>query len=131
MKPGEKDVYICLMHRSERYCSRELTITDAEIEEEVGAASRTSCDARKRLQEYGLIRCKKTAGNKYRYVICDPLTCAPYPGDPTDPITCKKSPTKSTASSNDASSALAATSRQEEQKSLLNSHGLPGVFDQD
>jgi hypothetical protein len=82
MKPGEHDLYVFLMERSERYCSREIHATDAEIKKSVGLASRTACNARKKLQEYGLIQYRASTGNRYTYVICDPKTGQPYPGDP-------------------------------------------------
>ncbi|HEY6351480.1 MAG TPA: hypothetical protein VI636_18915 [Candidatus Angelobacter sp.] len=90
MKEGEIRLYLCLMHRSERYSSREVTITDDDVRKEVGAASRTLCNARKKLQELGLIQYRKVAGNKYVYVICNPATGKPYPEDPKKPIRYKK-----------------------------------------
>ena len=86
MKPGERDLYLYLMEESERYCTRELILTDAQVRAAVGTASRTLCNARKKLQERGLIRYTAGVGNKYRYVICDPKTGLPYPGDPHEPI---------------------------------------------
>src|SRR5689334_13146391 len=80
MKPGEKDLYVYLMKESERRCTREMTVTDAEVELRVGVASRTLCNARKKVQERGLIRCASGYGNKYTYRICDPKTGLPYPG---------------------------------------------------
>ena len=31
MKPGEKDLYVFLMHLSERCCTRQITVTDATV----------------------------------------------------------------------------------------------------
>ena len=90
MKPGEKDLHIFLMAESERCCTREITATDERVTITVGAASRTLCNARKKLQEYGLIRYKAGPGNKYQYVICDPQMREPYPGDPREPIVVPK-----------------------------------------
>jgi len=86
LKPGEKDLYVYLMHESERHCTRQLMRTDEEIERAVGLAARTACNARKRLQEFGLIRASRSHGNKYVYVICNPENGQPYPGDPKIPI---------------------------------------------
>src|SRR6266568_2936722 len=86
MKPGEKDLYLYLMEESERYCTRQITATDAQVKLGVGAASRTLCNARKKLQEYGLVQYKSGQGNRYVYVICNPKTGQPYPGDPRLPI---------------------------------------------
>src|SRR5271166_82338 len=91
MGEGEIRLYLALMERSEYRRNRELTLTDEEIRKRVGLAPRTSCNARKKLQERGLIRCKRTTGNKYRYTICDPKTLAPYPGDSKARIDWKRS----------------------------------------
>ncbi len=91
MKPGEKDLLIYLMAESERCCTRELNRTDAQIHAAVGTAPRTLCDARKKLAEYRLVQCKRAAGNKFLYVICDPTTGAPYPGDAKVPARMAKS----------------------------------------
>lgn len=90
MRPGEKDLYIFLMEQSERRCTREIAATDAEISSGIGAASRTLCNARKRLRELGLIRFDSGHGNRYTYQICDPRTGQPYPGGPREPIVVPK-----------------------------------------
>lgn len=90
MKPGEKDLYVYLMEQSEWAETRVLKRTDAHIRSRVGAAPRTLCNARKRLQEYGLVRYRRGDGNKYHYTICNPVSGEPYPGDPTVPIACPK-----------------------------------------
>lgn len=86
MKPGEKDLCVYLMEQSERRCTREIAATDAQVTVAVGAASRTLCNARKTLQERRLIQYRSGQGNKYTYVICDPKTGQPYPGDPRVPL---------------------------------------------
>jgi len=80
MKPGERSLYVYLMEQSEHYCTRKLKRTDAQVRAAVGTAERTICNARKRLQEYGLIQCTMAEGNKCVYTICDPKTRLPYPG---------------------------------------------------
>jgi hypothetical protein len=55
MKPGEQSLYVCLMHESERYSTRELTRSDAKLEELTGLSSRTFCNSRKKLQELKLV----------------------------------------------------------------------------
>jgi hypothetical protein len=85
MKPGEKDLYAFLCFLSEHKCSRELrAVKDSEVCTWSGSKPRTLTDARKRLQEYGLIRCVKSEGNKYTYTICNPATGEPYPGTPKE-----------------------------------------------
>lgn len=86
MKAGEKDLYIFLCHQSEKFQTREFSATDAQVRDGVGAASRTLCDARKRLQEKGLVRYRAGHGNKYQYTMCNPRTLEPYPGDPRDRV---------------------------------------------
>jgi|GEM_PF-6232113 len=140
MKPGEKDLYIYLMAESERCCTREMKRADAQITAGIGAAARTLCNARKKLQEFGLVLCQKGEGNKYVYSICNPVTGEPYPGDPRAPLICSKRPTKTNGSISDGFSSPAkdlnntpptpddandrACNGRSEQ------HGLPGVFDQ-
>jgi hypothetical protein len=137
MKPGEKDLYLYLMEESERRCTREITATDAQVRAAVGAASRTLCNARKRLQEYGLIHHKSGQGNKYTYVICNPRTGQPYPGEPRAPIVVPKR--KGTAQNEQPSpvasiqrdqvqSKFAAPKPSRAQRTALESHGLLGVF---
>src|SRR5436309_1426532 len=90
MREGEIRLYVCLMYESERCTTRKLTLTDAQIREIVGAAGRTVCNARKRLQEFGLIKYESIPGKGYVYIICDPVTHEPYPGDPKKPIVYQK-----------------------------------------
>ncbi len=79
MKPSELRLYGYLMERSEFYCSREFQMKDCDLQ---GVSPRAACNARKKLQEYGLIQYKAGLGNRYTYTICDPKTKQPYPGDP-------------------------------------------------
>ena len=90
MKHGEKNLYIFLMEESERCCTRRLVVTDAQVSQSVNVASRTLCDARKKLQERGLISFKAVVGNRYEYTICDPKTGKAYAGDPRMPIVVPK-----------------------------------------
>jgi hypothetical protein len=138
MKPGEKDLYLYLMEESERRCTREITATDAQVTVAVGAASRTLCNARKKLQERRLIHHKSGQGNKYTYVICDPKTGQPYPGDPRVPIVVPK---RNRAAQNEQPLPVVSNPREQAQRSnfevhkpsrpqriALEPHGLPGVF---
>jgi|SRR5438270_8865965 len=72
MKPSQQSLYICLMHESERCSTRLLRRPDASLCELSGLSSRAFCDARKKLQEIGLIQCRRGAGNIYLYTICNP-----------------------------------------------------------
>lgn len=82
MKPGEHGLYIYLMEQSERLCSRLIRATDSEINEAVGVAPRTLCNARKKLKERGIVLYEAKRGNRYAYTICNLQTGLPYPGDP-------------------------------------------------
>ena len=85
MLPAEKAVYIALLHESERFHSRELQRTDAELTALCGQSSRALSRARKKLHEHGLIvYMLKSTG--YLYVICNPETGQPYPGSPRQAI---------------------------------------------
>lgn len=136
MKPGEKDLCVYLMEQSERRCTREIAATDAQVTVAVGAASRTLCNARKTLQERRLIQYRSGQGNKYTYVICDPKTGQPYPGDPRVPLvvpkrnrsTQKEPPPQIAAPQRAAETNFAVVKNSETQRTRLEEHGLPGVF---
>jgi hypothetical protein len=138
MKPGEKNLYLFLMEESERRCTRELTATDAQITVAVGTASRTLCNARKKLQEHGLIRYKAGHGNRYRYVICDPKTGEPYPGDPRQPLVVPKRKAQATSRPKPdvadtsphslVASRLESTSPSDQQKLPIRTDGVSGIF---
>jgi hypothetical protein len=137
LKPGEVNLYVYLLEESERRCTRQLTVTDQDVET-VGTASRTLCNARKKLQEYGLIQCELGEGNKYTYTICNPKTGQPYPGRPNEPMvvpkrsrsqdkdTAKITPSPATVASQPLSAKPQARTQPKELP--LESHGLPGVF---
>lgn len=138
LKPGEQSLYIYLLEESERLCTRQLTATDGQVRMTVGTASRTLCNARKKLQEYGLIQYERGQGNKYEYTICNPKTGRPYPGDPRDPIVVpKRSRSQGTDSAKINSSRVTVTPQspsakpqaQTQPKELpLEGHGLSGIF---
>lgn len=132
MKPGERDLYLFLMKESERCCTRELVTTDAEVRAEVGTASRTLCNARKKLQELGLVRYTAGLGNRYRYVICNPKTGEPYHGHPRSPIIMpRRGPVSSVRGSSERSSSqdtVESAKRLEQQELPVRSYGAPDVF---
>jgi hypothetical protein len=138
MKPGEKDLYLFLMEESERRCTRDLTATDVQITVAVGTASRTLCNARKKLQEYGLIRYNAGHGNRYRYVICDPKTGEPYPGDPRQPLVVPKRKAQATSRPQPdvadtsphslVASRLESASPSDQQKLPIRTDGVSGIF---
>jgi hypothetical protein len=137
LKPGEVNLYIYLLEESERRCTRQLTVTDEEVRT-VGTAPRTLCNARKKLQEYGLIHYKRGEGNKYTYTICNPKTREPYPGNPREPMVVPK---RSRSQDKDSAKVTASLptpapkplsskpeARTQRKEPPLETHGLPGVF---
>jgi hypothetical protein len=85
MKPSEQSMYEALSFLSEQKCSRELwNVKAAEVCRLSGIKFRTIGNARKRLEEYGLILCTKGRGNTFSYVLTNPATGQAYPGKPTD-----------------------------------------------
>lgn len=129
MRPGEKDLYVFLMHKSERHCTRELRCTDMEIDEAIGVKPRTLCNARKKLEEHGLIRCLRRLGNRYEYVLCDPATRQPYPGNPKQAVLYAKKG-KETASQDlmEPQRFSVPVELKPSCSESLEQHGLPGVF---
>lgn len=93
MKPTEQSVYICLLHESERYRSRELARTDYQLREIVGVSSRALCNARKKLVERRLVQCVRRTGNVYVYTLCNLETGLPWPGNPKTPVLYQKKTT--------------------------------------
>jgi hypothetical protein len=90
MKPSEQSLYVCLLHESERYSTREIQRTDAAFCKLSGLSSRAFCTARKRLQERRLLLCRRGKGNVYIYTICNPESGTPWPGDPKKRIAYRK-----------------------------------------
>jgi hypothetical protein len=129
MKPGEQNLYIYLMAESERRCTRELETTDAKILELVGVAPRTLCNARKKLSERGLIQCRPQGGNRYKYLICNPETGLPYPGDPKIPIKYMKKAVTSVNSGSGPTQGIAPSTTMDLSKpEPLSAHGCPLEF---
>ncbi|MGH9523019.1 MAG: hypothetical protein ACRD3E_10855 [Terriglobales bacterium] len=124
LKPGAKDLFIYLMAESERCCTRELRRSDAQISATVGAAARTLCDARKKLGEFGLIAYRRGEGNKFTYVICNPATRLPYPGNPRTPMVCRRRPPRVVTIGGEGDQ------HQRITGDPITMHGLPGVFDE-
>jgi hypothetical protein len=90
MSPTEQSLYVSLLFESERCRTRLLARTDSQLGEMTGLSSRSLCNARKKLQERGLVLYLSGAGNIYSYTICNPKTGQPWPGNPRDPILYKK-----------------------------------------
>jgi hypothetical protein len=87
LKPSQQSLYVGLLHEAERYRSRELLRTDAQLFELCGVSNRSLRNARIKLQEHGLIGFRPLR-NGHLYTICDPRTGKPFPGGAKD----KKAP---------------------------------------
>jgi len=132
MLPGQQSLYIYLMEESERCCTREIKRADQEITATVGVAARTLCNARKKLQEYGLVVCRRGEGNKYTYTICNPVTKLPYPGPPREPLVCAKrirgNANDSITDKSPLNGTHSAKSTDAPGHEARERHGVPGIF---
>jgi hypothetical protein len=128
MKPGEQSFYTCLLHDSERYRTRELQRTDAQICGLAGLSSRACRDARIKLQERGLVRYKRGSGNVYVYTLCNPETGEPWPGDPKRQIQYIKKSDRSSPPVT-PSAATSTSLRERRQPAPGDLHGVPLSFD--
>jgi hypothetical protein len=139
MRPSEWGLYVALMHDSERYRTKEMERTDAQMSKWTGLGKRTLCEARKRLQERGLVWCKRGRGNVYRYLLCDPETGRPWPGDPKHVVYYRKKgdehqvpPEQKGGSATQLQSCpkpySSAVSDPPSDSRTLEIYGLPGVF---
>jgi hypothetical protein len=126
MKPTELSLYIVLLHESERYCTRELKRTDAQLGQLSGLSSRSFCNARKKLQERGLLLYKRSSGNIYIYTLCNLETGQPWPGDPTRPIVYIKKSKRNGVSETLPRPALRQIQTDAEPKDEV--HGVPLPF---
>ena len=90
LKPSEQNLYVCLMHESERFSTRTIRRNDAALCRISGLSSRAFCNARKKLQEFRLIECHRGVGNIYVYTISNPETGIPWPGSPKERITYRR-----------------------------------------
>jgi predicted DNA-binding transcriptional regulator len=127
MKPTEVTLYICLLHESERYRTRELQRTDAQLHDLARLSSRACRDARIKLQERGLVRYRRGRGNVYIYTLCNPETGKPWPGDPRRQIRyVKKSDRAPQPVTRSAPTGTTPTER--EQQTFGDVHGVPLSF---
>lgn len=78
-------LYLALCHDFERYSTRELVRTVAQLRNLVGGAANSHIKARKELQQAGLIESEETS-NGFRFRLCNPETGKPWPQDPRERI---------------------------------------------
>jgi hypothetical protein len=70
---------------SHRCSSLQFDVADKDVVERTKLSPRTLADARKDLSERGLILYVRQQRG-YRYIICDPNTSQPFPGDPKEQL---------------------------------------------
>ncbi len=73
LTPSAKDLYVALLHQSQRCSSLSVRLTDKKIRERVGASSRALRNARTKLFETGMVSFTRAEGAKYVYTIHDPI----------------------------------------------------------
>jgi hypothetical protein len=129
MRPGEKDLYVFLMHQSERNRTRQMVVLDADISLNVGVAQRTLCNARKKLQERGMISYSRGSGGKFTYEICNPATRRPYPGHHRQRVVVPKvTPTPKASVPHSRPSPPTPKIPLPPTEDELSKHGLAGIF---
>lgn len=79
-------VYMALCHESERYQTRELTRTVAELSALVGGSPNSHAKARSELIQAGLIQAEPYGLEGFVFVLCDPETGKPFSGHPTERV---------------------------------------------
>jgi hypothetical protein len=75
-------LYVVLLHQSERYRTRMLRCTTAELEEFTGCSRNALITARADLARAGLVQSEPHRGQGFVFHLCDPNTGKPWPGDP-------------------------------------------------
>lgn len=80
-------LYIALWHESERYSTREVVRTNTELIDLVGGAPNSFAKARAELIEAKLVVAEPMGTEGFVFLLCDPATGAPWPGDPRERIT--------------------------------------------
>jgi len=88
-------LYIVLLHQSERYRTRMLRCTTAELEELTGCSRNALTNARADLAHARLVQVQRRGEQGFILHLCDPATGEPWPGDPKQRI---RAPKKDNAS---------------------------------
>jgi hypothetical protein len=79
-------LYLALCHESERYSTREITRTVAELQALVGRCPNTLAKARVELVHAGLVQAAPFGPEGYTFLLCDPETGRPWPLAPREPF---------------------------------------------
>jgi hypothetical protein len=79
-------LYMALWHESERFCSREVTRTVAQLQDLVGGSPNSHAKARVELVEAGLVLAEPFGREGFVFHLCDPATGVPWPKDPREKV---------------------------------------------
>jgi len=77
-------VYVALCHESERYSTREVTRTVAQLQAPVGGSPNSHAKARTELIRAGLIQAEPFGTEGFVFALCDPETGKPWPLHPRE-----------------------------------------------
>lgn len=79
LSAGALKLYQLLLFTAQHKTRVELELSNLEIREQAGLSPNTIRRARTKLKEFGLVDLKQTLGDRYTYVILNPLTGSPLP----------------------------------------------------
>jgi hypothetical protein len=77
-------LYVALCHEFERYSTREVTRTVAQLQELVGGTRNSHAKARSELIEASLMQAEPYGAKGFVFHLCDPETGAPWPLPPQE-----------------------------------------------
>ena len=69
LRPSAGYFYLALCEHANRNSSNTFKASDKALASDTGLGTRTICDARKKLIEYGLISCKREKGQSHGYTL--------------------------------------------------------------
>lgn len=79
-------LYLGLWHDSERFSTRELTRTVAQLQALVGGSPNSHAKARRELSQAGLVVAEAYGPEGFVFHLCNPETGKPWPFDPREPV---------------------------------------------
>lgn len=92
-------LYAALCYQSERWCTRELKLTTAQLRDLVGGAPNSHAKARDELRKAGLVEFRQQGADGFVFHLCNPETGKPWPIDPKERVPYRrKSASQSTSS---------------------------------
>lgn len=92
-------LYVALCHDCERYSTRELKRTTAQLQKLVGGAHNSHIKARKELKKAGLVDFEDGGAAGIIFRLCNPDTGAPWPHNPREKVSYQRKSNDQTASS--------------------------------